>query len=304
VAATDLGLTLVHEHIFINLLREFRGDGWLGDGAAAVEELARFREAGGGTVVELTLRGMGRQTTALVGVSEKTGLHIIVGTGLYRLQYYDLDWVDRNSIGEIAAWMVSEIEDGIDGTQIRAGIIGEIGCDEFITPREERVFRAAARAQRQTGVPITTHAARWPVGHAQLDVLESEGADLRSVIVGHSDSVASPNWFSREDAHAYHESLANRGPFIAFDHFGGWASPHDDQRSMDYVLNLVRKGLTAQVLVSHDVCFKSGLRMHGGNGYDYLLTTIVPQLRDRGLSDEALQTILVENPRRALSGVQ
>jgi phosphotriesterase-related protein len=246
---------------------------------------------------------MGRQTAALRGVSERTDLHIVVGTGLYRLRYYDVDWVDARSIDDIAAWMESEIVDGIDGTGVKAGIIGEIGFDEFLTPREERVFRAAARAQRRTGVPITTHAARWPIGHVQLDILESEGADLRAVIVGHSDSVTSPTWYSRSDAYAYHESLAKRGCFVAFDHFGGWATKYDDLRAADYVAHLMNGGFGSQVLVSQDICFKSALRMHGGNGYAYLLTEIVPRLRKLGLSDDALHMLLVDNPRRALEGI-
>lgn len=302
VAASELGVTLVHEHVFVNLLREMRSDGWLGDGVVAVEELKRLRDAGGRTVVDTTNRGLGRQPEALRAVSERTGLHIITGTGMYRHQYYDHDWVDRNSVGAIANWMTSEIDDGIEGTGVRAGIIGEIGCDEYITAHEERIFRASARAQQRTGVAISTHAARWPVGHAQLDLLEAEGADLRRVIVGHSDSVTSPTWFSRSDATDYHESLARRGPFVAFDHFGGWATPADDQRAMDYVVHLVKQGFVSQVLVSQDICFKSSLHVSGGNGYDYLLTVIVPKLRERGIADDVLQTILVDNPRRALAG--
>ena len=302
VSPSDLGITLMHEHVFCSLLSEYRGDGWLNDGAVAVTELNRFREAGGQTVVDLTLRGMGRRPEALRKVSEETGLHIIAGTGLYRHQYYDADWVDCHSADDISAWMVQELEEGIEGTGIRAGIIGEIGCDEYITAQEERVFRAAGRAHLRTGITVSTHAARWPVGHMQLDVLEEEGVEPRRVVLGHCDTVTAPGWNSTKNAEEYYESLIRRGAFVSFDHFGAWASEYDDTRAIEHVVKIVDKGFAEHVILSQDVCFRSTLHAHGGNGYDYLLTDVVPRLREAGMSENTIRTILVDNPRRALTG--
>lgn len=302
ISADELGTTLMHEHIFCSLIEEYRGDGWLNDGVLAVDELNRFRQAGGGTIVDLTLRGMGRRPADLRAVSERTGLHVIAGTGLYRHQYYDAAWIDQQSVSQLAEWIERELTEGIEDTGVRAGIIGEIGCDEFITAQEERVFRAAARAQKRTGVAISTHAGRWPVGHVQLDLLEEEGVDPRRVIIGHCDSVASSSWNDRSDAMKYHETLAARGAWVSFDHFGSWGSEHDDRVAIDYVMNLVSKGLASQVLLSHDVCFRSSLHAHGGNGYDFIPVTVVPRLRAAGLVEAVLHTLLVENPARALTG--
>ena len=302
ISPDDLGVTLMHEHVFCTLISEYRGDGWLNDGALAVEELSRFKSAGGQSLVDLTLRGMGRQPQQVQQVSEATGLNIVVGTGVYRHPYLDSEWVDQNSVDQLARWMVDEIEVGIEGTGIRAGIIGEIGCDAFLTAHEERVFRAAARAHLRTGVTISTHAARWPVGHVQLDLLEEEGVSPCRVIIGHCDSVSDAGWMSSDDVIDYHESLIRRGAFVSFDHFGTAASSFDDVRALEYVVALIDKGLTRHILLSQDVCFQSSLRARGGNGYDFLLTRIVPQLRKQGVSDETVSTILITNPRQALTG--
>jgi len=196
IPAGQLGVTLMHEHIFINLVREFRGDGLLNDPPLAARELIRFREAGGATVVDVTNASLGRHPQTLQAISEQVGVNIVLGAGLYRHQYFDAAWVDRTSTDAMAAWIVHDLTVGIAGTGIRAGIIGEIACDEWITAQEERVFRAAARAHKKTGVTITTHAARWPIGLAQLDLLAEEGVDLRRVVVGHCDTVNAAGWTS------------------------------------------------------------------------------------------------------------
>jgi phosphotriesterase-related protein len=210
--------------------------------------------------------------------------------------------VDSHTVDEIAASFIREMTEGIDQTGVRAGVIGEIGCDAYLTAQEERVFRAAARAQKQTGRTITTHASRWPVGHAQLDVLEDEGVDPHRVIIGHCDSVTSSTWTSYDEIKDHHESLARRGAYVQFDHFGTFVSRYHDQVSVDYVVHLIQKGFTRQILLSHDVCFTSSLRAHGGNGYDFLMMDTLPRLRAAGVSEDTIHTLTVENPRRALTG--
>ncbi|MBA2275673.1 MAG: phosphotriesterase, partial [Chloroflexi bacterium] len=186
IPAEELGVTLPHEHIFIDLMREYRGDGLLHDPALASHEAAAFAAAGGGTIVDVTSIGLGRQPTALRAVSEATGVHIVMGTGYYREPYLDRPAVDRRTVDELAEEIVRDIEEGVEGSDVRAGVIGEIACDRWLTSAEERCFRAAARAHRRTGLTITTHAARWPVGLAQLDLLAEEGVDPRRVIIGHA----------------------------------------------------------------------------------------------------------------------
>lgn len=291
IDAGELGITLPHEHIFIDLLREVRTDGLLNDPQLMAEELERFRMAGGRTVVDCTNVGLARDPLALRRMAVKTGLNIIMGSGHYREPYIDRAWMDRHSVDEVAGLIVRDIEEGADGTDVRAGIIGEIGCDRYITTAEERSFRAAARAHLRTGVTITTHAARWPVGLPQLELLRSEGVDCRRVIVGHCDLVPSTD---------YHEAIAAAGAFVQFDTIRG-ETEYDTERRIGYVLNMVRKGLIRHVLLSHDVCRRSHLAALGGCGYIYLLTSFLPRLREAGLSQEQIEQMTVENPRRALT---
>src|SRR5262249_23483894 len=153
----------------------------------ACTELAALHAAGGRTVVDLTLDEIGRDPAALRRVSEATGMAIVMGCGHYRDPYLDRDWFDRMAVDDIAAELVREIEEGVRGTGVRAGMIGEIGADRaWISAAEERSFRAAARAHRRTGLTITTHAARWPVGLAQVALLTEEGVDPGRIIVGHT----------------------------------------------------------------------------------------------------------------------
>jgi phosphotriesterase-related protein len=303
IPAGQLGVTLMHEHIFINLLREFRGDGLLNDAPLAARELRRFRDAGGATVVDVTNASLGRHPRVLQAISEEVGIHIVLGAGLYRHQYFDAAWVDRTSTDAMAEWIVRDLTVGIADSGIRAGIIGEIACDEWITAQEERVFRAAARAHKQTGVTITTHAARWPIGLAQLDLLAEEGVDLRRVIVGHCDTVNAAQWTSPTQVMEYHEALARRGAYVQFDTIRR-GSEHDTEVRLAYTRNLIQKGHAHQILLSHDVCLRSHLRAYGGGGYDFLLTDFLPRLRSSGVSAETITAITVDNPRRALTGTR
>lgn len=293
VPSADIGVTLMHEHLFINLLREYRGDGLLNDEALAVAECREFEEAGGRTIVECSNSSMGRDPEALRRVAEETGLNVVMGTGHYRVPYLDADWLDRHSVDEIADGIVRDLVEGVGDSGIRAGVIGEIGADKwYVSAHEERSFRAAARAHLRTGVTITTHAARWPVGLAQLDLLEAEGVPPHSVIIGHCDTVPLPE---------YHLSIARRGAFVQFDNIRG-VTEFDTTRQVDYVLALRSAGYLDRVLLSHDVCLRSHLAIADGPGFTLISRDFIPRLRARGVSEEEIRMLLVDNPRRALTG--
>jgi len=293
VAAQQLGVVLPHEHVFIDLVSEYRGNGLLNDEHLACEELRTLRAAGGSTLVDLTLDEIGRDPAALRRVSEATGISIVMGCGHYRDPYLDRAWFDRTAVDAIAEELVRDITEGVSGTGVRAGIIGEIGADRgYISAAEERSFRAAARAHARTGLTINTHAARWPVGTAQLQLLAEEGVDPRRVIVGHTDSVPIPD---------YHLALVRQGCYVSFDSIGT-GSPYDTDRAVDYVLDLVKAGFGAQILLSHDVCLRDHLRAAGGPGYAYLLTDFLPRLTAAGLDPEQVRSFVTDNPRMALTG--
>ncbi|MEO7118897.1 MAG: phosphotriesterase-related protein [Candidatus Limnocylindrales bacterium] len=292
VAADRLGVTLPHEHIFINMLREYRGDGFVADEGLATSEVAAFWAAGGGTIVDVTTIGLWRKPEALRRISETTGVKIVMGTGYYRELYQDRPALDRASVNQLADGLVRDIEVGIDGTDVRAGIIGELACDEWLTAIEERCFRAAARAHLQTGLTLSTHAARWPVGLAQLDLFESEGVDPGRVIVGHCDLVADPD---------YHLAVARRGAWVQFDCIQGRLD-HETKQAVGYVLALLEAGFSDRILLSHDVCLRSNLAALGGCGYTYVPTGFRDELLAAGVLEAMVDGFLIDNPRRALTG--
>jgi len=215
-----------------------------------------------------------------------------MGSGHYREPYLDRERLDRLSVDDLASEIVRDLETGVGDSGVRAGIIGEIGCDRFISALEERSFRAAARAHQRTGVTITTHAARWPVGLAQLDLLAEEDVDPRRVIIGHCDMVPDP---------AYHLAIAQRGAFVQFDTIQG-DPEYDTQQRIEYVKGLIAAGFEDRVLLSQDVCLRSNLAALGGCGYTYVITGFRERLLDAGLSTELVTRFLVDNPRRALTG--
>ena len=294
VPADKLGVTLTHEHLILDLSRVTRdANGVLNEVPLAIRELGYFSRAGGATIVEVTNRGLGRDPCALAEIARATGLNVVMGAGWYREPFYDRSIYERTT-NAIADEIVRDLMVGADETGIRAGIIGEIGADlHYVSPAEERVLRAAARAHAQTGVAITTHGVRSPVGLAQLDILEDEGVDLRRVVIGHCDFYPHPD---------YHLAVARRGAFVQFDSVGRGFFEWDIDQRLDWVMRLIDQGFLQRILLSHDVCMKSHLRAYGGQGYDYVLTGFVPRLRQAGLSDEQIHTLTVDNPRSALTG--
>ena len=296
----DLGWTLPHEHTAIALWHiPNRWDYWelRRDEPVIVEELSAFRTAGGGTVVDLTLDGVGRDPSWLAGLSRASNLHVVMGAGWYRGAHYPAEaLIDRRSVGALADLIERDAAIGVGETGIRAGIIGEIGTDKpWLSAQEERVHRAAARAARRTGLAITTHAVQSTVGLDQLDVFEAEGADLTRVVIGHADSNPSLD---------YHLNIVGRGATVEFDFLGMSFTPlerHGEGRIVDNLRELLARGHVERILLSQDVCHDSQLRRYGGNGYTYLAETFLPRLRAAGVSDDELRTITVDNPRRLLT---
>jgi len=287
---SQLGFTLMHEHLWCDLYRYDRSlAGAFNDEPLIIEEVQAYRNAGGGAIVEVTTLGLDRNPQALRRISEATGLHVIMGAGWYRQSHYppEIEWTNADALSKI---IEQDLMVGVDG--VRAGIIGELGTDNrFIAPAEERVFRAGARAHKRTGFAITLHAFAYPNGLDQLDLLEEEGVDLRRVIVGHADSY--PNV-------AYHEALIGRGAFVQFDLVGKFLACTDAQR-VRLTVELLARGHVDRLLFSHDTCMRTSLHAHGGPGYDHLILRFLPALRAAGVSEEQIQIMMVENPRRVLS---
>jgi phosphotriesterase-related protein len=310
VSSDSLGAVLPHEHLLVDLEWPFERhtfDGVLDDRQLIVEELGAFTGAvGHGTVVDLTVPGIGRDPIALREISSAAGLNVVMGCGWYREPYYGPD-VDFLPTERLAESLVDEIRNGVGTEGIRPGIIGEIGSHKgYVTGQEERAFRAAGRAAAATGLSVSTHSvpdlahtARLgrPVGLEHLTLLEEEGADPARIAIGHCDS-----WMHLD----YHREIARRGAFVQFDNIGepswgrGGNANRLSERMIDHLIELCSDGHIQQILLSQDVCRKSYLQLHGGNGYSYLFAEFADRLSGRGFTEADIRTLLYENPRRLL----
>jgi predicted metal-dependent phosphotriesterase family hydrolase len=294
----QLGITLMHEHTLVDLWEWGGRQGYnsiVDDEGLLAEELALYRQAGGSALVDVTNIGDGRNPAGLRRLAQATGLHLIMGAGWYRENVYPRYLYER-SVDQLADMLIQECSAGVDGTGVRPGILGEIGTERFsISPAEERVFRATARAQRQTGLTITTHTTHFgDLAFEQLAILLDEGVPPARIIIGHVGE--------RRDATDV-IAIARQGVFVQIDHVGAAAGSgcQPEIRRARNVVEVVRAGFLEQLLISMDMCANSRLHHFGGSGYDYLLRTFVPLLEQEGLSPSEIHTILVDNPRRALA---
>jgi phosphotriesterase-related protein len=325
----QLGITLAHEHLTIDLRCLFddapdefsraiadrpvdtvprddlehrpyrsRDNLVLDDEDTAAAELEAYREAGGRSLVDLTVDGLAPNPLALRRLSRRTGVHVIAGAGVYVAIAHPA-WVADATVGQLAQRLVRAVRTGIGDTTIKAGVLGELGTSSPIHPDEIKVLRAAAQAHLETGAPINVHCALWArEGLRVLDVLEAEGLDLRRVALSHMDELLD---------YDYHCALASRGAWLSFDtwgstfDFGHHREPSDTER-LDHLQRMLAAGFSRQILLSHDACTKLNLRRYGGKGLAHLLTDIVPRLERSGVPRATIDLLLVDNPRRYLSG--
>jgi phosphotriesterase-related protein len=277
------------------------------DGIA--EELAMLLAAGGRTAVETSTVGLNPDPEGVAEISRASGVLIIMGCG-YFVDALIPDWFDELSVDEVAEGLIRDITQGVGETTVRAGIIGEVGTSPDLTEREEKSLRASAIAALETGVSVSVHLLHSVApgatpddtaepGFKALRVLMREGLAPQRIICGHMDEARNVDYAAR---------LIAEGCVVGFDTFGtewywdNWKTwePHDSTRVAD-VAELCRRGLHESIILSQDVVFKSHLHRWGGLGYDHLLVSIVPMLRDAGVSQEQLDAMLVDTPRRLLT---
>ena len=293
IAPAELGITQTHEHVILDAYDHWKSyDFVIDDEEMVIQELREYTRNGGRSIVDVTLEEIGRNPDALARISKASGVHIVMGCAWYREFGYPKFVHERNS-NELADIIVREIEVGVGDTGIRAGIIGEIGTGRHhILPAEERVFRAAALAHQRTGVAISTHTTRWgTLALEQIAMLKEYGADLSKVIIGHLG-----------DRRGVHHLLpiAQKGVYIEVDTIG-FLDYQPEWVRADNVAALCKEGFADRVLLAEDICMLSHLKYRGGKGYGYILDTFVPMLKERGVSDEQLHKMLVDNPARALA---
>lgn len=305
IAPEELGFTLPHEHIYAKL-SDFPLNGALGYGGMygevnisdedRLEEILLFKRAGGQTIVDVTLPAIGRNASGLREMSERSGVHVVMGCGWYREPYYPpQDVIDRRSADDLAEVLIREIREGVDGTGIRPGIVGEIGANNsWLTAQEERVHRAAARAALATGLCVTTHSPWSEIGLKQLRVLEEEGLDPSRVVIGHCCS---------HPELSYYKELLDHGAYVQFDNIGQFDIPGYQDRVTALLLELLDDGHAERLMLSHDVWNVRAFKFAGGTGYAHISETYLPELRERGVDAATIRTLTVENPRRVLTPV-
>jgi phosphotriesterase-related protein len=277
----------------------------------AIEEVGYYHRAGGDLLVDVTPKNVGGDPRRVRAVARETDVRIVHGTAFY-VHYSHPDRVEAMTPADIADEFASDVLQGIGDTDVRAGVIGEVGASGEIRPEEEKVIRGGARAARRTGAALSIH----PPFHRDeeaptskralwcLDIAEEEGLSPDRIVLCHRDQ---SKWL--ESDLRYQKEIADRGAYVEFDLFGHPEAYHeivDDAQPSDldrvrYVEKMVEAGYADRLLLSHDVFVKTVLRMYGGNGYAHLLENIVPLLRTRGVDDATIRTLLTENPKRVLT---
>ena len=345
----ELGITLMHEHLFLggffetsnapdrftpateaaqwhekltleNLHLARQREGSIGDARVLNDEKMAIAEAlevpnwGGSTIVDVTSIGIARDPRALFRLSNATGLNIVMGCSWYAPVSHP-DNMDERTVEDLTEEIVRDITVGVGDTGIRSGIIGEVGIGGMpLLPNEIKVTRASARASRATGAAISLH---WGgFGREKLEIagiIGEEGGDLTRTIFGHSDLIAHNMPLMLE--------LLERGVYIQFDLLGrdgvslSWGPLCSDDENpwpeyktdsgtalvADAIPKLIEAGYGDRILISQDVCGKIQLKHYGGTGYSFILETFLPHLRRVGMSEEEINQIVIENPKRVLT---
>ncbi len=327
VPAESLGVTLMHEHVLnncqcwwhqpktperqylattpvcIEILSELHQDPFvnkdnisLNEEPLAVSELIAFRREGGQSIVDPTCQGIGRDPLASRRISRASGLNIVMGAGFY------LNGSMPGKVGDmteeaIATEIVHEATVGVDGTDVKIGLIGEIGVSGDFTEAERKSLRGAAQAQVRTGLPLMVHLPGWfRYGHEVLDIAEKEGADLSHTVLCHMNP--------SHDDFAYQSELAERGAFIEYDMIGSdyfYADQQvqcpSDEDAAKAIVKLIEAGLTDRILLSQDTFLKMMLTRYGGNGYAFILKHFLPRLRRHGVDEAILDQMMTANPK-------
>ena len=303
-----LGFTLTHEHVWLSAAGinatypEFFDRQAIVD--RAVAQLRADYDEGVRTIVDVTTLDLGRDVLLTKDIAQRSGINIIAATGF---------WIDIPRIfweadpDEVAQLFVKEIEVGIEETGIKAGIIkvaNNDSVDDGLTHAGEVVLRAASRASFQTGIPITTHTlAPVRTGELQVSIFEPEGVDLDRVCIGHSNETTDIGYLT---------GLAEKGVWLGLDIYRGVSVSGrlDWEQKTDVAKQLIDAGYGDRIMLSHDWCVtprgsreaQEEVLRHNSDGYLFITRRVLPRLQEMGCSQELLNQIMVDNPRRFFEG--
>ena len=325
--ATEIGLwdqKITLDNLYLaRELKPFSDSLLYADEKLAIDEAVYFRDAGGNTIVDVANNGIRRDPLGLRRISYAAGVNVVMGAGWYQKWYHPED-MDQRTVEDMTDEIIRDITVGVGETGIRSGIIGEVGIDgDPITPNEVKSIKAAARASKATGAAISFH--RSGVGRDEqrqvVNTVAEEGGDLTRTILGHSDFIAMDVPWLKE--------LAGMGPYIQFDllgkleatlmhqppttpvhvaygpppltiYRGGWSF---DVLAAEAVIELIAAGHEDRILLSHDCAPKLNFKRYAGTGWAFILEKFLPHLRTLGVTEEQVNKIIVENPKRALTFV-
>ncbi len=308
VEAADLGFTLSHEHIVCGSPGVVRGWPALYGGrdallATAQTVLTRAIDDGVTTIVDATTFDLGREVDLLVEASRRSGMHIVAATGMWLAPSPALS---VRTTDQLAGWFTADLEKGLDGTDVRAGII-KVASELELLPFEERVLEAAARAHHATGAPILTHSlARNHMGEQQAAILERFGVDPTRVVIGHSDDSTEIDYLI---------GLADRGYRIGMDRLPNGNLPEygtqDVAARLRMIAALVERGYAEQMVLSHDDPVWAGVLSDVDQArhlesnpvvISFIPRVVLPGLRELGVPEDAITLMTRTNPQRWLSG--
>jgi phosphotriesterase-related protein len=298
VEIDSLGLILPHEHLFTDLRGPHVPDYAQGNAAAVIEVvkpyLAEAAAAGVTALVECSTVGVGRNLSMLQSLAQATPIRIVVPTGVYRDAYIP-ESLRKTSENELADLWTQELTEGIEGTPVQAGFIKLAMSDDGPTELEVRNLRAAAKASQNTGAVIAVHTIGGQIAKKEMEILEEAGLDLGRFIWVHAQT--EPDFSILEEA-------ARRGAFIELDTVG---APFQSQPELlDTALALVEAGFIDRLLLSHDAGWfdpsrADGRPEQGYRGYTALTKDFIPELLKRGVSEEQVRQITVNNPANAFA---
>lgn len=291
VDKSKLGKVYMHEHLSIDLSGVKQDlDTRFDDIDKVIEEMKILKDKGVGSIVEVTNRGMGRDIEAMKKVTDMTGLHVIASTGFYKEPFLP-EYVYKMDEKELAKLLIKDVKEGMDGTDIKAHVIGEVGTSkDKITPMEEKVLTTAALAHTETGNPISTHTTLGTMALEQIQLFKEYGVNLSKVVIGHLDLKCDLD---------YHLAIADTGCYLAFDTVGK-INYQPDEKRIEHIIALMNRGYMEQIVLSEDITRKSHLKVNGGIGYSYLLDNFIPRLMEAGVTEEQIRHMMVYNPSKLL----
>jgi phosphotriesterase-related protein len=297
IDSADLGFTYMHEHVIIGTPGFYEAHPHMWKQSEyrerAITKLRDARERGVTTMVDLTPSDFHRDVRFVRDVAHASGMQIVLAAGIYWKTTW---WFEGHPIEDLVSLLVHDIAEGMQGTDIKAGILKAATDEPGVTPVNERALRAIARAHRQTGVPISTHTnAHLKRGLEQQDVFESEGVDLGRVVIGHSGDSTDLD---------YLEKLIERGSYIGMDRFGLYFGelPGLDQR-VDTVAKLCEKGYASRMVLSHDAgCIfdwapEALLAQATQWNFNHIVDDVLPALKQRGVTQDQIDQMTTANPR-------